>query len=245
MSNVKSSRKYDRFGETIRYLTVEELQRLFDSIDRYPHKLMLQMVYELGCRVGEFVRVRLRDLNFGRSSVFFLAENTKTKQRRTSHLPRGLMNELKSFLKAEGRLTVRDEHLKRPDEFLFHPPGRPSAHYSENRLRQVFLLYARRSGLNRCYGADQKGRRLHELTIHSLRHSHIMHYIHIHKLPLPVVQKQVGHKTLKATSVYLNPSEEAVAEAYEQVRPAAVHPRLAGVAQDDGDRTRQAPRAGR
>lgn len=34
-------------------------------------------------------------------------------------------------------------------------------------------------------------------------------------LPLPIVQKQVGHKTLKATSVYLKPSDEAVAEAYE------------------------------
>ena len=33
MPNVKSSRKYERFGETIRYLTVDELQRLFDSID--------------------------------------------------------------------------------------------------------------------------------------------------------------------------------------------------------------------
>jgi integrase len=166
MPNVKSSRKYERFGETIRYLTVEELQRFFDSIDRYPHKLMLQMVHELGCRVGEFVRVRLRDLNFGRSSVFFPAENTKTKQRRTSHLPRGLMNELKSFLKAEGRITIRDERVKRPDDFLFHPPGRPTEHYSENRLRQIFGVYLRRAGLDRCYGQDQKGRRLHELTIH-------------------------------------------------------------------------------
>jgi integrase/recombinase XerD len=182
---------------------------------------MLQMVYELGCRVGEFVRVRLRDLNFGRSSVFFPAENTKTKQRRTSHLPRGLMNELKSFLKSDGRMTTRDERVKRPDDFLFHPPGRPREHYSENRLRQVFGVYLRRAGLDRCYGQDRRGRRLHELTIHSLRHSHIMHYIHVHKLPLPVVQKQVGHKTLKATSVYLNPSEETVAQAYEQVRPAA------------------------
>ena len=42
-----------------------------------------------------------------------------------------------------------------------------------------------------------------------------MHAVHIHKLPLPIVQKQVGHRTLKATSVYLNPSDEAVGEAYE------------------------------
>jgi len=184
MSSVESSRKYERFGETIRHLTVEELQRLFDSIDRYPHKLMLQMIYELGCRVGEFVRIRLRDLNLGRCSVFFPAENTKTKQRRTSHLPRGLMNELKSFLKAEGRMTIRDERVKKPDEFLFHPPGKPREHHSENRLRQIFHVHLRKAGLDRYYGEGQKGRRLHELTIHSLRHSHVMHNVHVHRFPL-------------------------------------------------------------
>lgn len=53
------------------------------------------------------------------------------------------------------------------------------------------------------------------------RHSHIMHYVHMHKLRLPVVQKQVGHRTLKATSVYLRPSDEAVAQACEsaEARP--------------------------
>lgn len=46
---------------------------------------------------------------------------------------------------------------------------------------------------------------------------HVMFAIHIHKIPLPIVQKQVGHRTLKATSVYLNPSDEAVGDAYEKV----------------------------
>jgi len=30
-------------------------------------------------------------------------------------------------------------------------------------------------------------------TVHSLRHSHIMHYTVDRGLPLPIVQKQVGH----------------------------------------------------
>ena len=47
-SNVKSRPKYDRFGETIRYLTLEELQKLFDSIEDYRHKLVLRMIYEWG-----------------------------------------------------------------------------------------------------------------------------------------------------------------------------------------------------
>lgn len=98
-SNVKFSKKYERFGEIIRYLTADELNQFFDIIDNYYHKLMFQAIYELGCRVGEFVRIQVKHLNFSRSTVYFPAENTKTKHPRTSYLPKGLMNEIKSMLK--------------------------------------------------------------------------------------------------------------------------------------------------
>jgi len=53
-SNVKFFKRYERFGEVIRYLTVDELNQVFDSIDNYSHKLMFQVIYELvGCRVGK------------------------------------------------------------------------------------------------------------------------------------------------------------------------------------------------
>ncbi|MDD4870937.1 MAG: hypothetical protein PHR77_10280, partial [Kiritimatiellae bacterium] len=42
-ANVKSSQKYERFGETIRYLTLDEWQQLLDSIDDYRHKLMIRL----------------------------------------------------------------------------------------------------------------------------------------------------------------------------------------------------------
>jgi integrase len=132
-ANVKSSQKYERFGETIRYLTIQELQRFFDCIEDYRHKLMMRVIYELGCRVGEFVRIQLKHLDFSRSSVFLPAENTKTGCRRTSHLPRGLMNEVRSLLRQEGRMMRRSEKLKEPEGFLFRPPGRPRGRYSEKR----------------------------------------------------------------------------------------------------------------
>ena len=97
---------YERFGEIIRYLTVAELGQLFDSIDSYHHKLMFEIIYELGCRVGEFVKIQVKHLNFARSTVFFPAENTKTKYARTSYLPKGLMNEIRSMLKQKGVLIA-------------------------------------------------------------------------------------------------------------------------------------------
>ena len=219
--NVKSSAKqpqYERFGETIRYLTVEEWQQFLDCIDDYRHKLMMRTIYELGCRVGEFVRVQLKHLNFGRSTVYFPAENTKTRQRRVSHLPAGLMNELKSQLRNEGRMARRSLRVRHGQEYLFSPNRAGKWSYSTNRLRQIFRRYVQAAGLDREYARDSHGRVLHELTIHSLRHSHIMHYVHVHKLPLSIVQKQVGHKTLAATSVYLRPSDEQVGQAYQEVR---------------------------
>lgn len=216
-SNVKTSGNYERFGETIRYLTLEEWQAFQDAIDHYKHKLMMRLIYELGCRVGEFTRIRLCHVDFARARVVFPAENTKTRRRRVCHAPLGLMNEIKSWLKQSDRMSVRQERVMRPEQFLFSPRNDCSTRYSENRLRQVFLRYARLAGLDRDYGVDRRGRRLHELTIHSLRHSHVMHYVHAYKLPIAVVQKQVGHTSLKTTSVYLNPSSEAVAEAYRAV----------------------------
>jgi len=216
-SNVKHSPKYERFGETIRYLTLDEWQKLLDLVEDYRHKLMLRVIYHLGCRVGEFVRIQVKHLDFNRSSVFIPADNTKTGHKRTSHLPAGVMNEIKSMLRREGRMLKRSDNVSNQEEFLFMRSRRTGKRYSENRIRQIFQRYVMKAGFSREYGVDSKGRKLHQITIHSLRHSHIMHYIHTHKLPLPIVQKQVGHRTLRATSVYLNPSDETVGDAYRAV----------------------------
>jgi integrase len=212
----RPSKKYERFGEIIRYLTVDELGQLFDSIDNYHHKLMFEIIYELGCRVGEFVKIQVKHLNFSRSTVFFPAENTKTKHARLSYLPQGLTNELKSMLKQKGMINKRGSKIRKPDAYLFHPGRRWNMPYTENRIRQIFQHYVTKAGLQQVYGKDSLGRKLKMFTVHSLRHSHIFHYVVDRKVPLPIVQKQVGHRSLKTTSVYLQPSTEKMAQAYRQ-----------------------------
>lgn len=209
---------YERFGEVIRYMNQNELLQFFDSIDNYKHKLMFQIIFELGCRVGEFVRIQIKHINFNRSEVFIPAENTKTKHARSSFLPKGLTNEIKSMLKQKGLINKRDEKIKNPQAYVFHPGKRWNKHYTENRVRQIFQKYACKAGLQRIYGQDKKGRNLKLFTVHSLRHAHAVTYIIDKKLPLPIVQKQLGHKDLKTTSIYLQPSSEKIAEAYSAAR---------------------------
>ena len=217
----RRARRYERFGEVIRYLTLDELQQFFDSIDAYHHKLMFEVIYELGCRVGEFVKIQVKHLNFSRSTVFFPAENTKTRHPRVSYLPRGLANELKSALKQKGLMNRRAERILKADAYLFHPGKRWNTPYTENRIRQIFQHYINKAGLQQVYGTDTCGRNLRMFTVHSLRHSHIMHYVVDRGVPLPIVQKQVGHRSLKTTSVYLSPSTEKMAKAYRAARQQA------------------------
>lgn len=214
--NVKSLQKYERFGEIIRYLTIDELSHFFDSIDNYSHKLMFRVIYELGCRVGEFVKIQVKHLNLNRDTIFFPAENTKTRHPRISCLPKGLMTELSSLLKAQRILSKREGKTLKPEVYLFHPGKHWNKPYTENRIRQMFQEYVNRAGLQYMYGQDTMGRQLRMFTVHSLRHSHIMHYAVDRGVPLPIVQKQVGHISLKTTSVYLRPSTEKMAEAYRK-----------------------------
>jgi integrase len=214
----RHSKKYEHFGEVVRYLTVEELQQLFDSIDNYHHKLMFEIIYELGCRVGEFAKIQVKHLNFSRSTVFLPAENTKTKHARISYLPKGLTNEIKSMLKQKGLVTKRSERIRNANAYLFHPGKRFNRPYTENRIRQIFQHYINKAGLQQVYGKDTYGRNLKMFTVRSLHHNHIMHYVVDRGLPLPIVQKQVGHRSLKTTSVYLSPSREKMAQAYNAAR---------------------------
>lgn len=209
---------YERFGEIIRYLTRDELNQFFDTIDNYRHKLMFHIIYELGCRVGEFVKIQVKHLNFNRSTVFFPAENTKTRHTRISYLPRGLTNEIKSVLKQKGVMTKRNDRIRKVDTYLFYPGKRWNKPYTENRIRQIFQHYVNKADLQRVYGNDAHGRNLKMFTVHSLRHSHLMHNVIDRQIPLPIVQKQVGHRSLKTTSVYLSPSTEKMALAYQRAR---------------------------
>ena len=126
------------------------------------------------------------------------------------------------MLKQKSIISKRGDRIKRSDSYLFHPGKRWNRPYTENRIRQIFQYYVNKAGLQQVYGKDSKGRNLKMFTVHSLRHAHIMTYVVDRKVPLPIVQKQVGHRSLKTTSVYLSPSTEKMAKAYNQARQEAI-----------------------
>ena len=115
-------------------------------------------------------------------------------------------------------MNKRGDRVRLPEAYLFYPGKRWNKPYTENRIRQIFQKYVTKAGLQQVYGKDTLGRNLKMFTVHSLRHSHVFHNVVDRGVPLPIVQKQVGHRSLKTTSVYLQPSTEKMAEAYNAAR---------------------------
>jgi len=63
-SNVNSKQNYSKFGDHLHYLTPEKLQVLWEFVDDSRNKLILKLIFELGCRVGEFTQVQFKHINF-------------------------------------------------------------------------------------------------------------------------------------------------------------------------------------
>jgi len=116
------------FKETIKYLKHEEWDKLRSSIDNYRNKLIIEILYSTGMRVGEFVKVKISDINFEERFISIPAENTKTRTARTVWIPQEVLNEIKAHLK----LTRR----KRGRLFSVTP----------RRIQQLLEKYSKRGG---------------------------------------------------------------------------------------------------
>ena len=68
--NVKLFSKYGQNEGNFRSMSLIEWQKFLGVIDNFKHKLMMRLLYELGCRVGELVRIQLKHLDLINSSVF-------------------------------------------------------------------------------------------------------------------------------------------------------------------------------
>jgi integrase len=92
----------------IKYLKKEEWKKLLDCIDNFRDMVIIELLYESGCRVGELSLVKIEDIDFQAGFLRVLAENTKTRTGRTVYIPQGVLSRVKAYLimsrKKEGLL---------------------------------------------------------------------------------------------------------------------------------------------
>lgn len=167
-----------------RLLSQKEVKRLFEVIDNQKHLLLLQMIYGMGLRVSEIVKIRIEHIDSSRMQV--LIAGAKGKKDRYVNLPESVLPLLRAYYKTT-----------KPDVWLFN--GQYGGQYTTASVQKVFKRTMEKAKINKNVG------------VHSLRHSYATHLLD-NGTNLRFIQELLGHNSIKTTQIYTHISFPSIAE---------------------------------
>ena len=155
-------------------LSVDEVKAILSVSQNLKHRTMLTLIYALGLRSGELIRLKIADID-GKRQVVHL-KGTKGNKDRLLPLSEKLRDVLRIYYQKY-----------RPKEYLFN--GQKSATYSPQSLRKVFATACRKANIRK------------KVTLHSLRHAYATHLLEA-GTDVRVIQQLLGHNSIRTTMIY-------------------------------------------
>jgi len=164
-------------------LNQSEVMKILNAVSNEKHKAILYLVYSSGLRVGEVVRLKVKDIDSERMLIH--VRQGKGKKDRYTLLSNVALTHL--------RVYVRKYN---PTIWLF-PSWNNESHLNERSVQKIFERAKNKSGI------------LKTVSVHSLRHSFATHLLE-GGTDLRYIQELLGHSTPKTTEIYTHVSEKDV-----------------------------------
>lgn len=196
-------------------MTQEEVQRVLGEMSGI-HLLMAKLLYGGGLRLMECVRLRVQDLDFGKSLLYIRA--AKGGNDRVTLFPKAIHDELKQHLERVRRLHERDVSEGHGEVYMPDSLGRkykgaarefrwqyvfPSKSLSTDpRTGKVRRHHVLESGLQKAVkvAVDRAGM-TKRISCHTFRHCFATHLLE-NGVNIRVVQELMGHADVKTTEIY-------------------------------------------
>lgn len=186
-----------------RYFEYNELEALFDACDLSTslgqrNRLILEMLYATGVRVGELVSIKVSDINQSSRTILILGKGNKERI-----VPYGEYCDeiLKMYLK-DGYLSLNTKN----SSYLF-------LNYHGGQLTERGVRYLLEEIIKRT--SIQKN-----ISPHMIRHSFATHLLN-QGCDLMTVQKLLGHESIKATQIYTHVTTDRLRDVYRNSFPRA------------------------
>jgi len=172
----------------IRFIEFSKMQELL-LLPKLPRdKLILRLLYETGCTVGELVDIKFSHFNAEKNQLRILSESARNGESRKVFVSKSLLDIITLFRK------------KNPDSpYLFYT--RQSPKLTTKRVRQLVQKYSK------VIGIKKTGPQI-------LRYTHIVH-AYQKNIPLDAIQKQVGLKRSRAIEVFMQLKDPVKQGGYE------------------------------
>lgn len=187
-----------------RYFEYNELEELFKVPDLRTalgqrDRLILEMLYATGLRVGELVSVKVGDIDLGSRVILVVGKGNK--ERRVTYGDY-CHDALKLYL-SDGYLKLN----KNGSDYLFL--NNNGEVITERGIRYVLDQVIKKTSLNK------------SISPHVLRHSFATHLLN-GGCDLLTVQKLLGHESISATQIYTHVTTERLKEVYYNSFPRAI-----------------------
>ena len=159
------------------------IETLFKTVENGKHRTVFKTIYSAGLRLGEAVGLKPTDIDSQQMRI--LIQDAKGGKSRYVMLSRHLLEELREYWRAF-----------RPEVWLFEGE-RPGTPIHQRTLQRAFKIACEKAGLPQT------------ASLHSLRHSFATHLLE-DGTPLPMIQRLLGHSSIKSTMVYLKVQQQAI-----------------------------------
>lgn len=197
VSGPKKSKKLPRFFD---YNELEEMFLIPDTNNALGQRdlLILEMLYATGCRVGELVSIKVKDIDFSKRNILILGKGNKE---RFLNYGEYCEDALKKYLN-DGYISLN----KNNSEYLFL--NNNGGILTERGVRYILDRIIKQTGINK------------NISPHMIRHSFATHLLN-EGCDLLTVQKLLGHESIKATQIYTHVTTDRLKEVYYNSFPRA------------------------
>lgn len=179
-------------------LTVEEIERIIDSITPYTAKgrrdrAMLELLYSCGLRVSELISLRMSDLFFGEGHIRVIGKGDKQRL-----VPIGSTARERIMMYLDDR---REKEKRDTDTLFLNNRG--------GKLTRIMVFLILRQAVENA-GIDKT------VSPHTLRHSFASHLI-AGGASIRQVQEMLGHESIVTTEIYTHLDEGRLRSTVEKL----------------------------
>ncbi len=209
-------RRTPKYGSLSKAFTESQISIFFRAVDSDKFRLLFSYQAQLGLRIGEAVRVNIKDINFETRELTLKTEKARTLD--TLIIPVPVFKNTLNFIsghkaeieQASGYVFFRNRHhSNRFEPFL-----------EQNYVRNRFREYVRLAGLDEVYDTSDESsperdlRHLHRLTTHSLRHYAITNFSKQTNGNVVLTSRFARHSDPSTTMTYITTNKQ---ELYDQI----------------------------
>ncbi|MBW2063365.1 MAG: tyrosine-type recombinase/integrase [Deltaproteobacteria bacterium] len=172
-----------------KYMTQEEVEQFFSTIEDQRDKALFSLIYHYGLRVGEATLLNLADVDLRRNKILI------------KRIKGGVSGEKPLWKDTKRLLKTYLQKRNGNNKALF--TGR-QGRLGRRRIQQLFIHYARKASFKNGY------------SVHSLRHSIAVHILDAGEA-IEFVQDHLGHRNVQNTQIYSKISDRKRKEIFEKL----------------------------